>query len=151
MASFVGPSFQDGRSDPCAWTADAAASAHATSRSLMVTVLLPHHHPPRLLLEVEVLRLLDRDSDEQDLPALEAARRLVLLAHRVGAVGADAEAAAEAELARLRPHRALGDELVVDVELRGAHRLAVLARLFPDELDSDRVLARLQLALRDEM
>src|SRR5262249_56864507 len=113
--------------------------------------LLPHHHPTRLLLEVEVLRFLDRDPDKEDLPALELARRLVLLAHRVGAVGADAEAAAEAELARLRPHRALGDELVVDVELRGAQRLAVLARLFPNELDSDGVLARLQVALRDHV
>src|SRR5262245_24120553 len=134
MPSFAAPSFHDARSDPCAWTANAAASAHAASRSLMATFLLPHHHPPRLLPEVEVLRLLDGDSDEEDLPALELPRRPVLLAHRVGAVGADAEAAAEAELARLRPHRALGDELIVDVELGGTHRLAVLACLFPNEL-----------------
>src|SRR5262249_4784660 len=87
----------------------------------------------------------------EDLPALEGAGRLVLLAHRVGAVGADAEPAAEAELARLRPHRALSDELIVDVELRGAQRLAVLARLLPDELDSDGVLAGFQLAFRDEV
>src|SRR5215471_11944765 len=138
MRDLASPSFQEGSA--CAQARILEAHSRTPTKGFIDRPLLPHQHPLRFPLEIEVLRLLDRDPDEEDLPTLEPAGRPVLLAHRVGTVGADADAAAEAELARLRLHRPLGDDLIVDVELRGTHRLAVLARLFPNELDSDGVL-----------
>src|SRR5262249_4712528 len=97
----------------------------------------------QLHFSVEILRLVHGDFDELDRPALERARRLVLLTHGVAAVVADAQAVAgERELAQLRLHRPLGHGLVVDVELGLAEVLLVRARAFPDELHTEDVLAR---------
>src|SRR5262249_50528764 len=92
------------------------------------------------------------DPDPQGLPALEAAGGLVFLAHRIGAVVADAQTVpSERELAGLGLQRPLCDDLVVDVELRGADRLAVLARLLARELHPKGVLAGLDVSLRDKL
>src|SRR6185369_15866844 len=100
--------------------------------------LLAHQHPLRLLLEIRVRGLLDRDPDHEDRTALECSRGLVLVAHGVAAVEPDAEAVAgEGELARLRAHGALGDDLVVDVELHVAERLPVRAGRVTDELHAE--------------
>src|SRR5437899_1491782 len=90
------------------------------------------------LLEIEVLVLPDADADAEYLPASERGRRLVFLADVVAAVAADAEAVTrQRELACLRPHRPFRDDLVVDVELRLADRLVVLAGAFPREFHAE--------------
>ena len=99
-----------------------------------------------------ILRLLDRDPDALDRSAMELSRRLVLLADGVAAVVADAEPVArQRELARLRLHRAFGDDLVVDVETGLPERLVVRAGPLADELHAERVLAGLQDFRRDEL
>ena len=62
-------------------------------------------------------------------------------------LGTDAEAIArQRELAHLCAHRSLSHDLLIDIELRFAHGLAVLAGALPDELHAERIFARLQLA-----
>src|SRR5262245_19829580 len=103
------------------------------------------------LLEVEILFLLDSDCDAQDLPALELAGRLVVLADRVAAVEADAEAVAgQRELARLSLHRPFGGQLVVDIEAGFADGLHVRTGLLAREFHTEREFARLEL-LGDEL
>src|SRR5262249_5320518 len=80
----------------------------------------------RELLEVEVLRLLDRDADELNLSSRKCARGFVLFADRITTVAPDTQAIArQRELAKLRPHVALRHDLVVDVERRRADRLLI--------------------------
>src|SRR5262249_8168192 len=101
--------------------------------------------------EIQVRFLTDVDPDAEDGSALEGAWRLVFLAHVVAAVAADAQAiATEGELADLRTHRPAGDDLVVDIQLRGADRFLVFPRRLPDELDAEHVLAGADLGRRRE-
>src|SRR5262249_20213991 len=97
--------------------------------------------------EIEVRVFADVDPDAKNRSALERARQLVLLADVVAAVATDAEAVAtEGELADLRPHRAMRDDLVVNVELAGPRRLLVLPGALAHELEAEDVLAGRELA-----
>src|SRR5262245_15818599 len=76
-----------------------------TAMSEMRTTLLVGQEPARFLFESQVLAFLDGDPNEQDRPAFESARRLILLAHGVSAVEAHTEAIArQRELAGLCFH-----------------------------------------------
>src|SRR4249920_1873752 len=109
-----------------------------------IVQLLTREKRVRLLLEVEVLVVAGADFDLQDRAALERPRRCVLLADRVTRVPAHAKpVAAEREERELRPHPALGNDVLVDVELRGAERLAPLAGRLLHEFHAEDVLARL--------
>src|SRR5579872_6375106 len=83
---------------------------------------------------------------------MERARCLVFGTDRVATVVTDAESITrERELARLRLHRALGNDLVVDVQLHRAQRFLVRTGARTGELHAKRVLAWLQFNRRDEL
>src|SRR5262245_126033 len=104
-------------------TAMRIAARRPFERSMSLRSLLHRHQTAGFLLEAEVLGLLGRDGDAENLSAFEPARGLVFLTDRIAAVPADAESvAAQRELPGLRFHRPLRDELIVDVQLRGADR-----------------------------
>src|SRR5262245_16151416 len=92
--------------------------------------------PGGLGFEVKIRLPAHVDPHPKDGAANERTRRLVVLADVVPAVTADAETVSrQRELADLGPHRALRDDLVVDVQFRGPDRLAVLPGRLADELD----------------
>src|SRR5262245_2793731 len=107
--------------------------------------LVDCHGGSRELLQVEILPLLNRHTDAVDVAVLELARRLIVLADRVAAVAADAEAVAgKGELTELGLHLARSDRLFIDVEGGRTKRFAQFTRLFADELHAQRIFARLE-------
>ena len=97
------------------------------------------------LLQVEVLRFLDRDTDELDGPTFKCPGGLVARSDCVTAIVADAESVArQGELANLCAHWTFRHNFLVDVELRLAHGLVVWSGTLPDELHPERVFTRLE-------
>src|SRR5215831_4083090 len=133
----------------------AVASSSALSSRPMPdcrAVLLSHHQPLRFLLEIPILGLFDGDAHPEYRSALELPGRFVFAAHRVAAVETHAQAVpAQRELAGLGLHGALRDQLIVDVELGGADRFALVTCLLPREFDTERVLAFREVAFRHEV
>src|SRR5262249_53518626 len=108
--------------------------------------LVARHRCRGHALEVQIDLLAHVNADAKDRAAGKRSGTLVFLAYPVRAVVADAQpVAAEREMARLGPHRTLGNNLVIDIELRFAERLTVLARLFSNESHAKRVLTRSEL------
>src|SRR5215471_611649 len=95
-----------------------------------------------LAFEIQV----DLGTDIHSHPEYRAAGKCtgihIVLADVVAAVESDTQAVAgERELADLRLHGSARDGLLVDVELGGPNRLAILPRLLAVELHADGVLA----------
>src|SRR5579863_300177 len=133
---------------PGACSAERPPSAHRQSvegrRNLAVRGLVPGKRPACFHLKVAVRGPFNRNADTQDRSAFELRGRLIILAHGIGAVISDTETVAgECELAHLRTHWPFSNDFPVDVELRPAEGLTVLAGLLPDEFHPERVFARL--------
>ena len=115
-----------------------------------VAELIPGERRSGLPFEVEVLVLADIHADAEDPPAPERKARRIRAAHRVGAVVADAESiTAQRERPDLGLHRALGDDLLADIEFRGPERFAVFTGALSDEFHTESEASRLQLG-RDQ-